>query len=218
MTSAWRSAGRRATASPTTGQQGFTLLEILLAAVIAGIAIMGLTLMLSRGLEHVVAQGDDRVALYLARQKIEKLTGAGFAGLLTGDKVNDAGCPNPPDPNNAAERCYNETNLAGSGQQTTGGPTSLDQQTFRRVTCVRNVNDDNPSLPADTLDPATWTCPNCALGGTCTGSTRRIKVAVTPGMMQADAVTVESVLVDAGLSTTTTTTGTTTSTTTTTSP
>jgi hypothetical protein len=202
-----------------TGQEGIALLEVLLSALIGGIAIVGLTLMLSRGQEAVVAQGDDRVALHLARQKVEKLTGAvaqaGFATLQTGNKVNDAGCPNPPDPNNAAERCYNETNLAGAGQQTPGGSTSLDRQTFTRVTCVRIVNDDNPTAPADTLDPATWTCPPC-VGGSCTGNTMRIKVAVTPRMMQSDAVIVESVLVNAGVSTTTTTTGTPTSTTTTT--
>jgi hypothetical protein len=168
---------------------------VAIAAIIVGVAAVGLALMLSRAFELTLGQGDDRVALYLARQKIEKLAGGGFASLLIGDNVNDGGCPSPPDPNNPAERCYNETNLAGLGDQGASSA-ALDRQRFTRRTCVRNVNDDAPTLPADTPDPATWTCPSCAPGGTCTGNTKRVKVAVTPLMPQANSVTLESVLID----------------------
>lgn len=185
------------------------LLEMLLAAAILGIAVIGLALMLSSGNEAIVGQGDDRVALHLARQKIEKLMAGGFAALQNGDNVNDGGCPSPPDPNNPFERCYDETILGGGGQQTTGSAT-LDRQTFTRRTCVRTVDDVNPSLPADTVDPNTWTCPSCT-GGTCSGDTRRIKVSVTPRMTQGESVTIESVFINPGVSTTTTTTTTTTS-------
>src|SRR5438874_4120404 len=61
-----------------TGQEGFTLIEILAAAIILGIAVVGLTLLLSRGQAFIVAQGDTRIALYLTEQKIERLRALGF--------------------------------------------------------------------------------------------------------------------------------------------
>ena len=145
----------------------------------------------------MVAQADTRVALHLAEQKIERLTGLGFSAALIGDRTDGDGVINGctvAGTNN--EPCYNETfspanatpNGLGLGQQT---PTTaqLDRQTFTRLTCVRYVQDNNPDLPADPLEPPSlWTCPSCVnptpdpITGKnlCTQSTKRIKVAVIP--------------------------------------
>jgi prepilin-type N-terminal cleavage/methylation domain-containing protein len=172
------------------GQEGFTLLEVLVAAMILGIALVGLTLLLSRGQAFLVAQGDARIALYLAEQKIERLRGLGFGAawvpntghLNYSDASANDGCANPGVNN---EPCYNETIQAGAGQQAPGGVTTLDTQTFTRLTCVRWVQDDNPELPADVLEPpASWTCPSCdATQPNCTKNTKRIKVAVIPRLL-----------------------------------
>jgi len=59
------------------GERGVAIIEVLTAAVILAIAVIGLAVMFSWGQSFVVAQGDDRVALYLAQQRIESLYGCG---------------------------------------------------------------------------------------------------------------------------------------------
>ncbi len=92
------------------GQRGIALLEVLVAGVVLGIAVIGLASMFSSGQSFVVAQGDEWVALYLAQQKIEELTGAGFStvssstqlsipagvsGTQTFDRVTTVDCLDP---------------------------------------------------------------------------------------------------------------------------
>lgn len=60
-------------------KRGVALLEVLIAGVILAITIIGLASMFSSGQSFVVAQGDERVALYLGQQKIEELTVAEFS-------------------------------------------------------------------------------------------------------------------------------------------
>jgi prepilin-type N-terminal cleavage/methylation domain-containing protein len=185
----------------SAAQQGFALIEVLMTALVLAIAAVGIALMLSQGHVFIVAQGDTRVALHLAQAKIEKLTGLGWSAaaadctLSNGCNQVNTGCA---DAGASNEPCYNETFSPGTasglglGQQT---PTSaqLDSQTFRRYTCVRYVQDDNPELPADPVEPpSSWTCPSCtpavidSVTGLCTAncnctkSTKRIKVAVIP--------------------------------------
>jgi len=193
-----------------TGHEGFSLLEVVIAALFLAIASVGLTLLLSGGQAAVVAQGDRRIAIYLAEQKIERLRGLGFAAAAAANQDN-SGCLLAAQNN---EPCYNETlspatnTGAGAGQQDAGS-TQVDTQSFTRLTCVRWVRDDNPELPpdppvgtpyytgADNRDapPSEWTCPSCTSGdvatdpGTCgpagdtsccTRLTKRIKVAVIP--------------------------------------
>ena len=172
-----------------TGQEGFTLIEVLVASIIMGIALVGLTLLLSRGLMAVIAQGDTQIALHLAEQKIERLKGLGFSAAVIGNQVT-TGCASAGANN---EPCYNETIQAGAGQQTPGVAPALDRQTFTRLTCVRRVLDDDPELPADPLEPpSSWTCPSCdpATQPTCSLNTKRVKVAVIPKLLgNADANT-----------------------------
>jgi prepilin-type N-terminal cleavage/methylation domain-containing protein len=171
------------------GQHGFSLLEVLIAALVLVVAITGLTLLLSHSQAVVVGQGDTRGAIYLAEQKIERLRGIGYGGAAVANQDN-SGCGIAAQNN---EPCYSETGLTGGAGDT---------QTFRRYTCVRWVRDDNPELPADPLEPPNgasgWQCPSCAPGdpttdpGTCgpfgtssccTRNTKRIKVAVIPSLV-----------------------------------
>jgi Tfp pilus assembly protein PilX len=152
------------------GEVGLALAEVLIAGLIIGIVVIGLSLMASWSQVLVAAQGDNRVALFLAEQKLEKMRVWGFDGA----QVCGPGCSSsPPCPD--GEPCYNETIAAGS----VAGATL---QGFTRKTCVDYVG--NPPYP-DTCDP---TAPS-------TG-TKRVQVEVKPTMVQADRVTIETVLVN----------------------
>ncbi len=157
------------------GQEGISLIEVLITVIVLGIAIAGIAQLLSRGQAYVVNQGDTRVALHLAEQKIERVRALGFSAAKLGNQVN-TGCTDPTANN---EPCYNETLSAGAGQQTPSR-TQVDTQSFTRLTCVRWVQDDNPELPADPLEPpSSWTCPSCdTTQANCTKNTKRVKVAV----------------------------------------
>src|SRR5262245_55534711 len=69
---------------PLDGEAGVSLLEVLVTALVVAVAIVGLTIMLSRGQAAVVQQGDTRVALQLAQQKIERLRALGFSAAKVG--------------------------------------------------------------------------------------------------------------------------------------
>ena len=161
-------------------QCGIALLEVLIAGFVLAIGIVGFALMFSRSMNFVVGQGDTRVALYLAQQKIEKLRALGFSATPTGDQIND-GCTNATQ---YYEPCYNETLQGGAGLETPAG-TQVDRQTFTRLTCVRYVQDGDPEqLPDPLQPPGSWTCPNppgCdPTDATTCPKTKRIKVAVIP--------------------------------------
>lgn len=55
----------------SAGQRGSALLEVLIAAVVLGIAIIGVSLIVSSAQTMVVGQGGEWTALYLAQEKIE---------------------------------------------------------------------------------------------------------------------------------------------------
>jgi len=59
-------------------QRGVALLEVLTTSVILVIAMLGLALMLSMGSSFVHAEGGERVALFLAQQRIEELRAIGL--------------------------------------------------------------------------------------------------------------------------------------------
>lgn len=60
------------------GQSGFSMIEVLIAAVIVAAAIVGLFMMYSTGQALVQAQGSNRVAVQLAQQRVEELRAGGF--------------------------------------------------------------------------------------------------------------------------------------------
>jgi type II secretory pathway pseudopilin PulG len=61
-------------------EAGLALLEVMIAALVVGISAIGVALLLNSGRTFIVAQGDNRVALYLAEQGIEQQVAQGFPG------------------------------------------------------------------------------------------------------------------------------------------
>ncbi len=107
------------------GDTGVIMLEVLTAGVILAIAVIGLAVMFSWGQAFVVAQGDDRVALYLAQQRIESLRASGYTAV----EALNSNCGGTPE--------ADENLTAGAGNA----------QSFTRQTAVEHVNDANLSTP-----------------------------------------------------------------------
>ena len=172
-------------------QRGFALLEVLIAGIVVGITILGVSLMLTYGSAFTVSQGTSGVELNLAEQKLEKLRTLGFTGTPTlgpdGSGASDK-CPNN-------EPCYKEETLQG------GAVTNGRQQSFTRLTCVDYVSDNGPPYPeacpsTPPGQPACWSDPS---GGTLT-CTKRVRVTVQPrdqaSIAKADSIVLEMILVN----------------------
>src|SRR5262245_29397128 len=65
-------------ARPPAAQAGFSVVEVLVACLVAVIAIVGIALMFGSGSAWVSVLGEDRVALGLAEQRIEGLRDQGW--------------------------------------------------------------------------------------------------------------------------------------------
>src|SRR5262245_46222865 len=134
------------------GSAGLSLLEILVAALIIGAAVVGLSLMFATGSTWVRAMGDDRVAAGLAQQAIEQMRAALIANwdaATPSDEIIDpAGCSDVQ--NNA--RC----------RQTTK---------YLRVTSIECVDDSTPGSLSTVIECLAPASPL---------KRRRITVAVTP--------------------------------------
>jgi len=59
-------------------RRGISVVEVLIAALLLGIASAGVTLMFGSGQAFIAGEGDNRVALALARQAIEQVRASGF--------------------------------------------------------------------------------------------------------------------------------------------
>lgn len=70
-------------ARPLEGQGGFTVAEVLVAAAILAVAILGLAGMVPRAYLNVSTGGQITKAANLAREKIEELKNASYNALLT---------------------------------------------------------------------------------------------------------------------------------------
>ena len=105
------------------GERGVAIIEALVAGVVLAVAAIGLAVLFSWGQSFVVAQGDNRVALYLAQQRIESLRASGY-GATEVLKSNDCGGTSP---------ALDETLTAGMGNS----------QSFTRQTAVEYVKDDD---------------------------------------------------------------------------
>ncbi|HET8575786.1 MAG TPA: prepilin-type N-terminal cleavage/methylation domain-containing protein [Methylomirabilota bacterium] len=80
-------------------QAGFSILEVIVAAVVVAIAAIGLSVMYSTGQALVQAQGSNRAALQLAQQRIEQIRAGGFGPQALPDlreETTFAGIPNNP--------------------------------------------------------------------------------------------------------------------------
>lgn len=94
-------------------QRGIGLLEALIASVIVAIGAIGVALMFANGQAFISAEGDNRVAVVLAQQKIEHIRAFGYTGLA-------AGCP-PASPLPWCPGGKTE-NVPGSGSPPAGTP------------------------------------------------------------------------------------------------
>ena len=62
-------------------EKGSVLTEVVVASLVLSIAIVGVALMFSSARSMVVAQGAERVAFYLAQEKLENIRAQGFAAV-----------------------------------------------------------------------------------------------------------------------------------------
>jgi prepilin-type N-terminal cleavage/methylation domain-containing protein len=67
------------------GQRGFTLIEALIAAFIVGIAAVATAMLFGTAQNFVHAEGDNRVAFYVAQQRMEQLRSTGFGSTSLPD-------------------------------------------------------------------------------------------------------------------------------------
>ena len=147
-------------------EKGSTLMEVVMASLVLGVAIVGVALMFSSARSMVVAHGDERVEIYLAQEKLENLRAQGFAATTPGAP--------PGVPCTAGViSCYYETNLI-AGEDT--------GQKFTRKTWVDCVVKDGFSIA-----PGTGNCPAEPV-------LKRLRVEVTSPMHQADIVVLQTVL------------------------
>ena len=101
------------------GERGLAILEVMIAGVILVIAIVGLALMFGEGQSYVVAEGDDRVAIALAQEKLEAVRALGFGCIPVGGPGTPGfiqprvsiSCPDDTNAQAAAARTYNEAPL-----------------------------------------------------------------------------------------------------------
>lgn len=172
---------------------GVTLIEVLIAGLVVSLAAIGTALMLSSALGFIDAQADDRVALYLAQQKLEHLRAQGFFILTVGTGLTTRCVPitafpvaNPPNdgPN---EPCYVEnppdqppyvysTNLSGGVFTYSLVRTFPDYTRTTVVECVDAANFEN-----------VITCP-------ATPTAKRITVTVEAPSIKARPVVMQTVL------------------------
>jgi len=135
-----------------------------MASLVLGIAVVGVALMMSSARSFVVAHGDERVAFYLAQEKLENLRALGFAAIpLT---PGGACAANPP----YGTTCYNEPKLTAAEDNS---------QTFTRVTAVECVAKSNLNVAI--------ACPTPQV-------LKRLTVTVTPSMRQANPMVLQTVL------------------------
>ena len=150
-------------------EAGIALLEVLVTGVVLSIAVVGVALMFSLGNAWVVAGGDERVALNLARQKIEQLRSLTFACVPLagpGTKTAMTGC--------TATQNYDEggTTWVTAPGAAAAAPSS---RSFARLTCVQYVSDTAISSPVY----AGGATANPCVAGAAT-NTKRITVIVQP--------------------------------------
>lgn len=129
--------------SSDSPQAGLALLEVLVTAVVVGVAVTGIALMFSLGNTWVVAKGDDRVALSLAQQKVEQLRSLTFNCIFLGGPAAYA----TPLPGCTATQNYNEGGATWVGADGTTAP-APSSRSFTRLTCVEYVTDTDVASPA----------------------------------------------------------------------
>jgi len=93
-------------------ERGIALLEVLTASVVLSIAMLGLALMFSLGASFVAAEGGERIALYLAQQRMEELRAIGLARATAEPEREIPGFP-PGCPATATCQFLRRTTIVG---------------------------------------------------------------------------------------------------------
>jgi len=127
------------------GECGVAIIEALVAGIVLTVSALGLAVLFSWGQSFVVAQGDGRVALYLAQQKIESLRASSY----TAAEAFNSNCGGTPE--------ADENLTAGMGNS----------QSFTRQTAVVHVNDANLTTPecgTDSIQITVTVTPNMLQG------------------------------------------------------
>jgi len=141
-------------------EDGLAFIEALVASLLFMLTIVPVAFLLSLPRSYIVAEGDERVAFYLAEQKLEQLRALGFAAVPIGG---------PPIATCTGPTCYHEALTAGVANA----------QTFTRRTTVDCVAKSDFTVAV--------ACPNPPV-------LKRLTVAVTAPMLQADPVVLQTVL------------------------
>lgn len=71
-------------------EAGLAIVEVLVGAVVVGIAAVGIALMFGYGQTFIQAEGETRVAVQLARQRIEQVLASGFGATSGADPREEA--------------------------------------------------------------------------------------------------------------------------------
>lgn len=75
---------RRRLSGVRAAQAGVTLIEVLVAGLVASLGIIGIAMMFGEAQTYLAAEVDDRIGVGLAQQKIEALRGLGFDCIPVG--------------------------------------------------------------------------------------------------------------------------------------
>jgi type II secretory pathway pseudopilin PulG len=148
--------------SRSAEETGFSLVEVLVAGLVIGVAVIGVSMMFGTGSAWVAALGEDRVGVGLAQQRIEQVRADTISRGWNSSSVTVAvpGKPIPPEAIDPANCDVINDQPAGCRQI----------PKYQRVTCIQYVSDTDITSPAYSSD--------CAAGEPT--STRRVTVTVTP--------------------------------------
>ena len=180
-----RRARRPRALTVACGCEGVTLLEVLITALVLGLAAVGLALMYSMGNTFVVAKGDNRVALGLAQQKIEQVKALALPGTIDCIPLGGPGALNTPQapPGSCTltappvqPRTYNESPVP-----LTGGGTGR----YTRLTCVQYVGNTN-------FDINPFTGMGTCTPGATSNALRITVIVTTPNQQESDPVIVQT--------------------------
>ena len=162
-----------------TKQTGITLVETLVAGLVMGTAIVGVSLMYGTGRSWVVATGEGRVATGLAQQMIEQLRTQGWSCVTA----------TPPSP----APCEIGVPMTEAAVYPAGA-VDAGVRAFTRSTCIQYVSE------SDWNDPAYAYTPECLAGDPPTKNTIRVTVTVTATRVleHANPVTLQAWLIKEG--------------------
>jgi Tfp pilus assembly protein PilV len=165
-------ARRRPPPMPWREPSGVSLLEVVICSAIVGTAAVGVAVMFGAGQAYIQAEGDNRVALFLAQQKVEQLRALGRTELET-NRVTDATDTEPPA--SATPDCLDaDLNVSAGPTCTAAG--------YRRTWSVVCMDRDDYSIRRD-----------CG-AGLLRAIRIRVTVETTPPDAKARAVTLESLV------------------------